>query len=244
MSNTESVNPTPIRPEDPEISARRAELLSAAREAVMAAWPAGTPLPEDLDQELADIVDGFVVFLISGDPPDSEEASAVHDREAAERIYLKPSGFGGGSSRKFLNVGTNMKSAMGRYLRYIGVGAGLAALAPWLALISVVAIAVDVWGDTKIQVTERQAAVLWVLYSRGINERDKAVSATALRALMDKELASYGRDPMPRDELAAILPPLKKIRCVSSALEVAPNGEGTLVWWLNEHVEVDLSAAI
>jgi hypothetical protein len=133
--------------DDAAVLARRAELLAMARTSVQAAWPEGMPLPPEAQKALDELVDGFVVFLVSGDPPAGEGGSG--ESLSAHRIYLNPGGFGGGNSRKLLNIGTNMKSALGRYARYVVAVAGLTALAPWLGALSLLAVAADIWGDAR-----------------------------------------------------------------------------------------------
>jgi hypothetical protein len=239
-----SVANDPVPPstadDDPALVARRAELLAIARASIQPAWPDTSSLPSDVDQALAELVDGFVVLMVSEDPP---ESGADGDGEGSprRRIDLRPGGFGGGKTRKVLNIGTNMKGAMGRYARFVLTVAGLLALAPWLGAISLLAVAADVWGDTQIQITERQAVVVWTLYNRGINSRQAAVSTQALRTRVSAALAEYGRGEMPHDEITAILPVLKSIRCVAVAEVIEANGEARPVWWLNEDVEVDLT---
>jgi hypothetical protein len=221
-----------------EIQVRRRELIAVARRAIESAWPADAPLPSDLEIPLGELVDAETLFLITGNAP---EQLGEDGDDRTRRIYMKPSGFDGASSRKLLNLGTNLKRGFGKYAGWVLRVATLGTLAPWLGALALLSVAAEIWAETEFKATERQAVILWTLYERGINTNEHAVTKHQLLELVNRALAEHNRDKMPMAELAAILPALKTTRCVASDARISEADSNETVWWLNEDVEIDLN---
>lgn len=157
-------------------------------------------------------------------PPEQE-----HPTFKFELLRMDSGGRGGAQSVKAGNLLLNMHKLVTAVAGGVLAVAGIAG-APWTAPFAAIMVWESVWSGLKIDISEREAAVLWTLWTN--SDGSKHVPADGLLDSVNSELAAYGRSAISQQELEDSLEALRRINCIDRS------GSDRPTWWLREWVEV------
>jgi hypothetical protein len=125
------------------------------------------------------------------------------------------------------NVRLNMQKLVTAIAGGVLTGIGVVA-APWTVLLGGIVLWAAIRDAATIQLTEREAAVLWAMW-KNKDSKDR-VDDEKLEALVNKERAENGYSALSKQEIDRAVDRLLQIGCI----ERASGDEGK--WWLREWI--------
>lgn len=203
------------------------ELIDIAKEAIVSySKSAGFKLdPRETLNIAAKIIDNYVDFT----PPEVDVTPPEKEAVVLELITMRTDGRGEVRSVKpgnvFLNINKLMAAIATASLAVIS-----AITVPWTAPLAALIIWDRVWSRLKVQLSEREAAIIWTMWTN--KDDNRLVSDVDLLDKVNSELAKHGRGSISRQELDDALETLKNMACIQRS-ESEPSK-----WWLREGVKV------
>lgn len=136
---------------------------------------------------------------------------------------------GGARSTKFGNIKLNLDKLC--VLSYESVFPIVAAThTPWLIPFAALMIFNKLWSLQNIQITEREAIVIWVMWNKR-DQKDCSIKTEEVLDLVNTELSSYARPQMTPQEFEIVIRNLEKMRCIEESKENK--------WHLLEEVQIN-----
>lgn len=196
------------------------ELIDLAKEAILTYWKSVglKPSPGDALEAATKVISNF-----------TEVTPPRKGPRVLESITLRPGARGGGHSVKpgniFLNLQKLVTTLAASSLTVMGTVA-----VPWTAPLAAIVIWNSVWSNLKVELTEREAAILWTMWVN--RDDDRCVADVDLLDKVNSGLRAYGRSSISRQELDDALETLKKMGCIEWSESDPPK------WWLRESMQV------
>ena len=172
--------------------------------------------------EASSLASKFIDTCMRITPPEKEEI-VLH------LITMQPGGRGGGRSAKAGNIFLNIQKLITAVAGGV-ITVGGAISAPWTLPFAAIIIWDSIYSGTNIEITEREAAVLWTLWKN--RDPKCCVPNSGLLELVNTELAGYGRQSMSDQELIDILDNLVRMKCIKKSKS------DSSTWWLCEWIRV------
>jgi|YelNatPaOPRAMG01_1025707.scaffolds.fasta_scaffold92010_3 hypothetical protein len=143
-----------------------------------------------------------------------------------ELVTIRQIGMGGGSSIKPGNIIFNWRKLLIEGAESILTIMGAASI-PWMIPLAGLVVWNRVYSLLKIEINERHAAVLWVMWQN--KDENRYVDQENILEWVNQSLESYNRILMDEEELKIILKELEEMEIIEKSGEK---------WWLREWVEV------
>lgn len=178
------------------------ELIDLTKEAILTYWKSlGLKLSLGEALEAATkVISNFAEVTPPGKEP-----------HVLEMITIRSGGRGGGRSVKLGNIFLNLQKLM-TTLAASGLTVVGTVTVPWTAPLAAIVIWNMVWSNLKVELSEREAAILWTMWVN--RDDDRCVGHVDLLDKVNSELQAYGRSSISRQELDDALETLKKMRCI------------------------------
>ncbi len=174
------------------------------------------------EQEALEGARCIVSNFVRVEPPEKEP-------QFFEFITMTEGGRGGGRSVKPGNLFLNVRKLMTNIASSVLTITGTIAL-PWAAPFAALVIWNNVWSTLSVELSEREAAVLWTMWVD--RDKDNCIPDAGLLERVNRELNINGRSVISQQELDDALDVLKKMGCIKrSAVD-------SKKWWLREWVRV------
>lgn len=212
-------SPSPLRDHGirgmKEDSSKREALVAIGKTALLCQDLPGSRFSNETAEKVASaVVDAFASIT----PP--------HLQRRIRVVNLSKGGTDAGSTTKPGNIRLNWKKLVVEGSSSVIMAVG-ALKVPWLVVLAALVIWNRIWTALTIDLTERHAAVLYVMWSR--RDKEKRVRVEGLLGFVNAELQNYSRPPMSEKELSRILEALERLRCIEMV-------EGD--WSLRESIRV------
>jgi hypothetical protein len=200
---------------------KKRELVTMAEKAVLDYWQSYGSQQNSTDAKAvaAEIIEKYAHISA----PEKEDLGRM------EFILLNQGGRRGARSIKPGNVQLNMQKLLVALAGGVLTVAG-AISSPWTIPFAALLVWDRVWSAMGVEITERDAAVLWTLWKH--RDANNHVSEDGLLSAVNVELVTNGRSGISQVELDETLQLLTKISCIERAISI------TGKWWLKEWVTI------
>ena len=201
---------------NPREEAKRRELIRVAAKALAAVPESSvTGPPESVAEEIVDLVCAITP------PPPAEVLTHL--------ITVGVGGRRGGASTKLGNVLLSPRKLLTMVGKTTLGVTGLLAK-PWIAPFVVLVLWDDLYSRLKVEISEREANVVWTLWIN--RDAESYVSKAALLSLVNSERRLLDRAALSQQELDDALAILKKMKCITESRN-RPDS-----WFICEWVQV------
>ena len=133
----------------------------------------------------------------------------------------------GARSSKPGNIRLSWKSLLINGAQSILTIAGASSI-PWLIPLAGLIIWDKVWSLLNIEIDERHAVVIWVMWNN--RNKENCIKEEQILSLVNNELQKYNRPEVSKEELERILKDLEKMKCIKKI-------DDENKWWLREGVK-------